>query len=102
MASLETVEENKIFFMVKVRVDLNKIPEFGKKIANREFDNSSIKSTYCLKDDPEVGYSIWEVKDEAEFEKKFNPYRPYHKEIEIFSVVLPAEAQKLIMQKFIK
>jgi hypothetical protein len=91
-----------MYFLVKVRVDVSKMAEFGKRLANREFDNSSIRSTFCLKNDPTVGYSVWETKDEAEFEKKFNPYRPFYKEIEISPVVLPTEAQELIIKQFVK
>jgi hypothetical protein len=35
----------------------------------------------------------------AEFEKKFGPYRSYYQEIEIRQVVLPTEAQALILKK---
>ncbi len=88
-----------MFHLVRVRVDVTKLAEFGKKIANREFDNSSTKWTFCIKNDPTVGYSIWETKDEAEFEKKFGPYRPYYAEVEVSPVVLPAEAQALILKR---
>lgn len=88
-----------MLYLVKVRVDVNKIAEFGRKIADREFDSSSTKWTFCPKDDPTVGYSLWETADEAEFETKFGPYRPYYEEVAISEVVPPAEAQALIMQK---
>jgi hypothetical protein len=91
-----------MFFLVKVRVDVTRMAEFGKKIANREFDNSSTKWTFCVKDDPTVGYSVWETEGEAEFEKKFGPYRPYYEEVEISQVVLPTEAQALIVKKLAK
>lgn len=83
--------------LVRVRVDLTRLPEFGRRIAAREFDSSSTRWTYCLQDDPAVGYSLWETEDEAEFERKFGPYRPYYAEIEIRRVVTPAEAQALIL-----
>ncbi len=88
-----------MFHLVKVRVDVSKLAEFGRRIANREFDNSSTRWTFCLKEDPAVGYSLWETEGEAEFEKKFGPYRPYYREIEISQVVPPAEAQALILKK---
>jgi hypothetical protein len=91
-----------MFYLVKVRVDLCKMAEFGKRIANKEFDNSSIKWTYCLKDDPAVGYALWETADEAEFEKKFGPYRPYYQEMSVSPVVTPMEAQALIIKKLSK
>ena len=58
--------------LVKVRVDLSKMAEFGKKIANREF------------------------------EKKFSSYRTFYKEIDIAQVVSPVEAQALIMKNLDK
>jgi hypothetical protein len=88
-----------MFYLVKVRVDVSKMAEFGKKIANREFDHSSTRWTFCPKDDPTVGYSIWETADHAEFETKFGPYRPYYTEVEISEVVPPAEAQALILDE---
>ncbi|CAI9404001.1 hypothetical protein [Nocardioides sp. T2.26MG-1] len=86
-----------MLYLVKVRVDVTKLAEFGAKIANQEFDNSSTRWTYCRKDDPAVGYSLWETTDEAEFVKKFSPYRPYYAEVEVTEMVLPSEAQALLM-----
>jgi hypothetical protein len=91
-----------MFHLVRVRVDVTKMAEFGRKIANREFDSSSTKWTFCIKDDPTVGYSIWETENETEFERKFGPYRPYYEEVEISQVVLPTEAQALIMKRLTK
>ncbi|MBI2841312.1 MAG: hypothetical protein HYX75_23585 [Acidobacteria bacterium] len=88
-----------MFFLVKIRVDLGRIAEFGRRIANREFDNSCIRWIFCLRNDPTVGYSIWETEDEAEFERKLGPYRPYYKELEISPVVLPNEAVEMIMKR---
>ena len=85
--------------LVRVRVDVTRMAEFGRKIANRELDNSSTRWTYCLEDDPTVGYSLWETDDAAEFERKFGPYRPYYAEIEIRPVVTPAAAQALISRQ---
>ncbi len=87
-----------MFFLVRVRVDVTKLAEFGRRIAAREFDSGSTRWTFCLKGDPTVGYSIWETASEAEFERKFGPYRPYYREIEVSEVVTPAEAQALILK----
>lgn len=87
-----------MFHLVKVRVDLSKMPEFGKKIANRELDNSKMHATYCIKDDPAVGYTIWETKDEKEFKDKFAPYKKFYKEVEVIPVVTANEAQQLLME----
>jgi hypothetical protein len=88
-----------MFHLIRVRVDVSKLAEFGRRIANREFDNSSTRWTFCLKGDPAVGYSIWETETEAELERKLGPYRPYYQEVEISRVVPPAEAQALIMKQ---
>jgi hypothetical protein len=87
-----------MLYLVKVRVDVTKLAEFGTKIAHREFDNSSTRWTYCEQDDPAVGYSLWETADQAEFLEKFDPYRPYYDEVEVTQVVLPSEAQALLQE----
>ena len=61
-----------MLFQVKVRVDLSKMKEFGQKLQMNELDRSCIRGeTYCLKDDPAVGFSIWEIDTTEEFETKF-------------------------------
>lgn len=82
--------------LVKVRVDVARLAEFGRRIANREFDGSSTRWTFCIKADPTVGYSLWETADAAELERKLGPYRPYYREVEIAEVVSPQEAMALI------
>jgi hypothetical protein len=87
-----------MLFLVKVRVDLKKLPEFGTTLQRDELDNSAICFTHCLKDDPAVGLAVWEVADKQEFKTKFDPWRPYYSEIEVSEVVTPAEAQQLLLQ----
>jgi hypothetical protein len=87
-----------MLFFVKVRIDINKLAELGEKLQSGELDKSSLKSTYCLQDDPAVGLNIWEAKDKKDFEIKFEPHREYYAEVlEIAPVILPAESQKLLM-----
>jgi len=51
-----------MLFQVKVRVNLSKMMEFGQKLQKGELDRSCIRGeTHCLKNDPAVGYSIWEA-----------------------------------------
>jgi hypothetical protein len=88
-----------MLYLVKVRVDLKKLPEFGARLVRGELDNSAICFTHCLKDDPAVGLAIWEVADAQEFKTKFDPWRPYYSEIELSEVVTPAEAQQLLLQR---
>jgi hypothetical protein len=88
-----------MLFFVKVRIDLNKMPELGKKLQTGELDRSNIISTYCLKDDPAVGMSIWECDTIEEFEAKFKPHKIYYSEIlEILPVITPNESQKILMK----
>lgn len=89
-----------MLFLVKVRVNLKTMMEFGKKLQKGGLDRSCIKSeTYCIKDDPSVGYSIWEIKSKEEFEKKFNPWKEYYEETEVIEVISPDEAMKLLITK---
>jgi hypothetical protein len=88
-----------MLFLVKVRVDLEKLPAFGAALQRRELDNTSILHTYCLKNDPAVGLAVWEVEDEDELERKLGPWRPYYSEVEVSEVVTPAEAQQLLLRQ---
>ncbi|QTL99007.1 hypothetical protein GM661_14075 [Iocasia frigidifontis] len=89
-----------MLFLAKVRIDEKKIVELGKKLETGELDKSNIQMTHCLKDDPAVGISIWEVEDSEIFEEKFAPFKEYYEEIyEISPVVLPEESMKMLMNK---
>jgi hypothetical protein len=89
-----------MLFFVKVRIDLNKMPELGRKLQSGELDLSNIKNTVCLKDDPAVGLSVWESLDKEEFEAKLEPFKEYYAEIlEIFPVITPLESQKILMDQ---
>ncbi len=85
-------------FLVKVRVNMKTMGEFGQKLMKNEMDRSCIRGeTYCLKDDPSVGYSIWEVKDRCEFDKKFGPWKQFYESTEITEVVSPNDAMKMLL-----
>jgi hypothetical protein len=86
-----------MFFLVKVRVDLETLPAFGAALQRRELDNSAVLHTYCLKDDPAVGLAVWEVADAGELERKLGPWRPYYTDVEVSEVVTPDEAQRLLL-----
>ncbi len=89
-----------MLFMVRVRVDLGKLPEFGRKLASGDFGPSSVRAAYCLQTDPAVGLSIWEAEDQSAFEKKFALQRPYYAEVmEITPVVTTQEARKKLMER---
>jgi hypothetical protein len=85
-------------YLVKVKVDVSSMMEFGQKLQKGELDRSCIKGeTYCLKEDPSVGYSIWESETKGEFEQKFNPWKVYYSYVEIKEIISPNEAMKLLM-----
>jgi hypothetical protein len=87
-----------MLFFVKVRIDISKMPELGRRLQTGELDKSNIKSTVCLKDDPAVGMSVWESQTKEEFEARFNPFKEYYAEvIEIQSVITPLESQKKLL-----
>ena len=89
-----------MLFQVKVRVNLNKMAEFGQKLQKGELDRRCIRGeTYCLKNDPAVGFSIWEAADKKEFDTYFNPWRNYYQEAEINEIITALEAQKKLMEQ---
>ncbi len=93
-------QENKQLFLVKVRIDTTRMMEFGEKLNSGELDTSMIKFTYCIKNDPTVGVSLWTAKDKDEFEEFFTPHKEFYKQvIEISSAIKPDEAMALIMQE---
>jgi hypothetical protein len=88
-----------MLFYVKVRIDVSKLAELGRKIQSGEFD-AHPKSTYCLQDDPSVGLNIWEAADLADFERKFAPQREYYADVyEVTPVITATEAQQLLAKQ---
>lgn len=87
-------------FLLKVRVDLTTMSEFGQKLLNNELDRTMIVSeTYCLADDPAVGYSIWAADSREAFDKVFVEWEKYYSEVKINVVVSPNEAMQMLMNK---
>jgi hypothetical protein len=82
-----------MYFQVRVRVDLAKMEEFGSKLGEGSLDRSAIRGdTYCLADDPAVGFSVWEATDVDDFEAIFADWRPYYVETEVRPLITPMEA----------
>jgi hypothetical protein len=80
-------------FLVRVRVNKATLMEFGSKLQGGDLDRSCIRGeTFCVKDDPAVGYSVWEAEDREQFEKIFGPWRPYYTDVEVTEVITPLEA----------
>ena len=89
-----------MLLLVKVRINLKTMMDFGQKLQKGELDRSCIRSeTYCIKNDPSVGYSVWEVEDKEEFKKKFNPWKKFYEESEVIEVISPDEAMRLLIAK---
>lgn len=89
-----------MLLQVKVRVDVSTMMEFGQKLQRGELDRSCIRGdTHCLKDDPAVGFSIWEVASRTEFESKFGPWRQFYSEVETSELITPMEAMGALITK---
>jgi hypothetical protein len=89
-----------MLFQVKVRVNLIKMAEFGQKLQKGELDRSCIRGeTHCLKNDPAVGFSIWEADSKKEFDTKFAPWRNYYDYVEINEVITPIEAMTNLFKR---
>jgi hypothetical protein len=89
-----------MLFQVKVRVNLAKMAEFGQKLQKGELDRSCIRGeTHCLKNDPAVGFSIWEAESKNEFDAKFASWRNYYDEVEVNEVITPLEAMTRLFKK---
>jgi hypothetical protein len=82
-----------MYFQVRVRVDIAKLAEFGAALGEGSLDRSAIRGeTYCLADDPAVGFSVWQARDSAEFEAIFAGWKPFYAETEVRPLITPAEA----------
>jgi hypothetical protein len=88
-----------MLFQVKVKVNLEKMAEFGSKLQRGELDRSCIRGdTHCLKNDPAVGFSIWEAESQNEFDEKFESWRIYYDEVEVKEVITPLEAMTVLFK----
>ena len=89
-----------MYFQVKVRVDVARMAEFGAKLAIGALDRSSIRGeTFCLADDPAVGFSVWEAEGRVQFDRTFAAWKPYYSETEVRSLITPAQAMMRLAQR---
>lgn len=94
------LQSGKKLYLVKVRINTDLLMELGQKLQNNKLDTSMMLFTYCSKDDPEVGVSLWMADDKKHFDKLFSPHKYYYKDvIDIQEVVLPEESMKLLLSK---
>jgi hypothetical protein len=89
-----------MLFYIKARIDVSKMAEFGQKLFSGELERSQTVSSYCLKDDPEVGINIWETENKEELDKLLSQYRPYFSDvIEVKEVIKPMDAFVVLQKK---
>jgi len=87
-------------FLVKVRVDTAKLGQFGAALQANQLDRSLIASeTFCLANEPAIGYSIWEAQTAEQFERAFTPWKKFYAETEILPVIGPNEAMAHLLKK---
>jgi hypothetical protein len=86
-----------MMFLVRVKVNLETLGEFGQALRKGELDRGCIiGETYCLKSDPSVGYSVWEAATKSEFDVKFSGWRRYYEQVEVIESISPNEAMQLL------
>jgi hypothetical protein len=87
-------------FWVKARIDERKLNQFGRLLQSGMLDTSMIKLTYCIKDDPTVGISLWEVENRKELKTRMEPHKKFYRDIlEISEAILPEEAMERIITR---
>jgi len=80
-------------FLVKVKVNTAKLKAFGEILQNNGLDRSCIRGeTFCLEEDPSIGYSIWEAESRKEFDEKFKNWEEFYSEKDIREIISPKEA----------
>ena len=90
-------EKVEMLFFVKVRVDVDRLAEYGQKLQSGAIDTHPV-STYCLADEPTIGLNIWEAEDRESFEEVFAPHGEYSRVLEIVPVVTAQAAQRILME----
>ena len=87
-------------FLVKVRVKTHTLKEFAAALQKGHLDNTKVRGeTWCLKEDPAVGYSVWDATDRQDFDMRFSPWREYYDHVEISEVISPRDAMAALFGK---
>jgi len=87
-------------YLVKVRVNPATLGLFAARLQAGGLDRSLIRSeTWCLADDPAVGYSVWEAADRQEFDQVFGPWKEYYSESLVREVSSAAESMRRLMAR---
>ncbi len=87
-------------FLVRVRVNVKSLAQFGRQLQKGSLDNTCVRGeTWCLRETPDVGYSVWDTKDRKEFEARFGPWRAYYDEVEVAEVISPKDAMIALLAR---
>jgi predicted DNA-binding protein len=90
--------KGKMLYLVKVRIDTGRLPEFGQKLQNGELQTDMYLFTWCEKDDPEVGTSLWIADNRDHLDQLIAPHGKYYREvIDIKEVITPQESMRMLM-----
>ena len=88
-----------MLFLVKVRIDRQKLTQLARALQDGSLDRSHLRTTHCLVSDPAVGYALWEAEDRATFDAVFAPHAKYYAELsEVQEVITPAEAMARLIE----
>lgn len=92
-----------MLFFVKAKIDATRLLEFGNKLQGGELNTDSILHTYCYKEDPTMGITVWQADNKEDFDAKFAPYKEYCTEvIEESEVLTPDETKQLLMEQLMQ
>jgi hypothetical protein len=89
-----------VTFLVKVHVRLSTLQQFAAALQKGALDNSRVTGeTWCLKDEPAVGYSVWDTEDRHDFDTRFDPWREFYEDVEVSEVITPREAMGALFRR---
>ncbi len=92
-----------MLFFVKAKIDAVRLIEFGTKLQGGELNTDSIRHTYCYRNDPTMGISVWEADSKEDFEAKFAPYKEYCAEVlEQDEIITPEETKQVLMEQLMQ
>ena len=90
--------DGKALFLVKVKIDTDRMMELGAKLQSGELDTSAMLFTWCEKADPDVGIALWTADSKEHFDRIFAPHLEYYREVEFVNeVVTPQTAMQMLM-----
>ena len=89
-----------MLFLMRVRIDTNKLQKLGKKLGDGSLDISAMAWTYCYQDDPSIGVSLWRAENQTHFDKLVAPMQEFYTEVlEIAPVMTSTEAEAELIRR---